>query len=232
MGQVNSPPGLSRHLGTVSTVEALEGELERRILEGDLRAGEHLREIELAQQYEVGRNTLRAAFDSLVRRGLLVKTRHRGVFVRVLTAADLADIYELRTALEVQAASRLASRRLVPKQARDALARMRRLTHRSPRSVLVEADLAFHGAIVAGTGSARLARAHAEMQVEIRLCLAQLTEDYASVEVLGEQHQEILRAIEAGDVDAAEAAVRSHLEDATDWLVDHAAAGAKTSGPA
>ncbi len=220
-----------RRLGTVSTVEALEGELERRILEGDLRPGEHLREIELAQQYEVGRNTLRAAFDALCRRGLLVKTRHRGVFVRILTARDLADIYELRMALEVQAASRLASRRMVPKEARGALARMRRLTHRSPRSVLVEADLAFHGAIVAGSGSPRLARAHADMQVEIRLCLAQLTEDYASVETLWGQHQEILRAIEAGNPEAAEAAVRSHLEEATAWLVERAAAEPEQPGP-
>ena len=215
----------TRPLGTVSTVDALQEELERRILEGDLRPGEHLGEIDLSEQYRVGRNTLRAAFDALVHRGLLARSRHRGVSVRVLTARDLADVYELRTALEVQAAVRLAARRLVPPEAEGALARLGRLTARSPRSEQVDADLAFHRSVVAGAGNARLTRAHAEMETEIRLCLAQLREEYASLRTLTAEHTGILRAIAAGDVAAAESAVRRHLEEATGWLVN-AAGGA------
>jgi hypothetical protein len=49
-----------RQLGTVSTAEALEQDLERRILQGDPARGEHLREIELSEEYGVGRHTLRA----------------------------------------------------------------------------------------------------------------------------------------------------------------------------
>ena len=95
---------MSLRLETVSTVHALERALEQRVLEGQFRPGEHLREIELSREYEVGRNTLRAAFDALVGRGILMKARNRGVFIRVLTERDLADVYELRAALEVQAA--------------------------------------------------------------------------------------------------------------------------------
>ena len=76
---------------TTSRVETLEDELERRVLEGRFKPGEHLGEIALAEEFDVGRNTLRAAFDGLAGRGLLVKSRNRGVFVRALTAHDLAD---------------------------------------------------------------------------------------------------------------------------------------------
>jgi DNA-binding GntR family transcriptional regulator len=214
-----------RKLRTVSTVEALQDDLERRVLEGEFRPGEHLREHELAEQYGVGRHTLRAAFDVLVRHGLLARERNRGVFVPELTPRDLGEIYELRTALEAQAFRTLAARREVPEPARDALARMRTLDGASPWRLLVQDDLAFHRAIVVGAGNERLARAHEHLQAEILLCLAQLVHGYAAVEELTAQHAELLAAIERGDPDEAEAALRAHLDRATAWLAEHAASG-------
>jgi DNA-binding GntR family transcriptional regulator len=211
---------------TTSRVETLEDELERQVLDGRFQPGEHLGEIALAEEFDVGRNTLRAAFDGLVRRGLLVKSRNRGVFVRALTAHDLAEIYELRTALEVQAARMLADRGLVPEAARTALTQHNRLGLRSSQRVVVEADLAFHRALVVGTGSARLTRAHKNLEIEILLCLAQLVQGYASVGQLAGEHGALLEAIEAGDPLGAETVIRHHLESATSWLVEHASAPA------
>ena len=210
-----------RRLGTVSTVQALEEDLERRTLDGEFQPGEHLREIELARQYDVGRNTLRAAFDGLAHRGLLIKSRNRGVFVRVLTGRDLAEVYELRAAIEVQAARSLAARRSVPEAARRALETEVRLTRGSARRDLVEADLAFHQAVVEGAGNSRLTAVHRDIAAEILLCLAQLMEtDYATVENLTAEHAEVLRAIEGGKPSSAESTIRRHLEAATAWLVN------------
>src|ERR1019366_2987087 len=100
--QCNTMATGPRRLGTVSTVQAREEVLGRRTLDGEFQPGEHLREVELARQCDVGRNTLRAAFDGLARRGLLIKSRNRGAFVRVLTRQDLVEVYELRSALEIQ----------------------------------------------------------------------------------------------------------------------------------
>ena len=212
-------------LGTVSTVQALEEDLERRTLGGEFQPGEHLREIELARQYDVGRNTLRAAFDGLARRGLLVKSRNRGVFVRVLTAQDLADVYELRAALEVQAARTLAARGAVPEDARDALARELGLSEDSPHRSRIEADLAFHRAIVAGAGNARMTRAYEDLASEIRLCLGQLVGEWATLRLLAAEHERILAAIGSGRPATAEAAVRHHLEGASARLISRSAAG-------
>jgi DNA-binding GntR family transcriptional regulator len=209
---------------TTSRVETLEDELERQVLDGRFKPGEHLGEIALAEEFDVGRNTLRAAFDGLVRRGLLVKSPNRGVFVRALTAHDLAEIYEVRTALEVQASRMLAERKWVPDAARSALAQQHRLGTRSSQRVVVEADLAFHHALVIGTGSARLIRAHKNLEVEILLCLAQLVRRYATVGQLAGDHAALLEAIESGAPAAAEAVIRHHLENATSWLIEHATA--------
>ncbi len=218
-----------RRLGTVSTVQALEDDLERRTLDGEFQPGEHLREIELARQYDVGRNTLRAAFDGLAHRGLLVKSRNRGVFVQALTTRDLAEVYELRTAIEVQAGRALAARRSVPEAASRALEAERRLTDSSSRRDLVEADLAFHRAIVDGAGNGRLGAVHQDIAAEILLSLAQLMEtDYATVGDLAAEHAEVLRAIETGKPASVEAVIRRHLETATAWLVSR---GARPGSP-
>jgi DNA-binding GntR family transcriptional regulator len=222
-----------RRLGTVSTVQALEDDLERRTLDGEFQPGEHLREIELARQYDVGRNTLRAAFDGLARRGLLVKSRNRGVFVRVLTTEDLAEVYELRAAIEVQAGRSLTARRSVPEAARQALEAERRLTDASPRRDLVEADLAFHRALVEAAGNGRLAAVHRDIAAEIRLSLAQLMEtEYSTVEALADEHAEVLHAVLSGRPAATEALIRRHLETATAWLVSRGRRPGRSPDPA
>jgi DNA-binding GntR family transcriptional regulator len=215
---------------TASRVETLEEALAREVLDGRFGPGEHLGEITLAEEYKVGRNTLRAALDGLVRRGLVTKARNRGVFVRALTAKDLGEIYELRTAIEAQAARTLAARRLVPDAARRALARHQGLGERSSQRLIVEADLAFHRAVVVGTGNARLIHAHEALGGEILLCLTQLVQGYAAVGQLAGEHAALLAAIESGRPASAEAVIRHHLEAATAWLVEHAKPGYTANG--
>jgi DNA-binding GntR family transcriptional regulator len=211
--------GKARQLRSVSVVEALEEALAGRILDGELAPGQHLRETELAEEYQVGRHTLRAAFDALVRRGLLQRARNRGVFVPEFTERDLIEVYGLRTALEVEAFRELAARKTVPDAAREAMGRYRTLNRRSPRRLLVEADLAFHRAIVAATGNARLVRAYDELQAEIELCLVQLVQDYAAGRELAAQHAELIAALESGRPATAETAIRAHLEHAVSQLL-------------
>ena len=210
---------------TTSRVETLEEALAREILDGRFPPGEHLGEISLAGEHRVGRNTLRAALDGLVRRGLVTKARNRGFFVRALTAQDLAEVYEVRTAIEVQAARTLAARRFVPETARRALAHHHGLGARASQRVIVEADLAFHRAVVAGTGNTRLIDAHQALAGEILLCLTQLVQGYAAVGQLAAEHGALLAAIERGRPASAEAVIRAHLENATTWLVEHASQG-------
>src|SRR6266516_2509030 len=204
--QIAAATPVLRELETVSVVEALQDDLGRRVLESEFKPGEHLRELELAEGYSVGRHTLRAAFDGLVRCGLLEKSRNKGVFVRRLTAH------------EVQAFRVLAARGEAPEEAKAAIAELRGLSSRSPRRLVVEADLAFHRAIVIGAGNAKLARAHEDLTSEVLLSLAQLVEGYATVRELIAMHTELLEAIESGRPAKAEAAIRDHLERATDWL--------------
>jgi len=211
-----------RLLATISVVEALEAELTRRLLSGDLRPGDRLREVELAEHYGVGRYTLRAAFDGLVRRGLLQRERGRGVTVAVLRSEDFAEICEARMALEALAARMLAARRVVPAAAQDALDQLDRLPADADWRLVADADLGFHRALIAATGNRRLQRMHADLEVEILLGMVQLGAGYATVPELAEEHRALLAAIAAGRPAAAERAARAHLGDAAAWFAEGA----------
>ena len=91
-------------LARVSTVDALVAALRSRILEGELAAGERLPERELTERYGVARHSVRAALRSLAAEGLVAIEPHRGASVASLDARGVRSLFELRAALELEAA--------------------------------------------------------------------------------------------------------------------------------
>ncbi len=76
--------------------------LREDIVKGVLPPGTALREQSLAERLAVSRNTLREAFRILEAQGLIDHRAHHGATVRVLTAADIREIYAIRTTLELR----------------------------------------------------------------------------------------------------------------------------------
>ena len=67
---------------------------------GELPAGTHLRQNEIASRFGVSSTPVREAFTSLAREGLVRQDAHRGVVVFVPSREDLEQNYEIRIALE------------------------------------------------------------------------------------------------------------------------------------
>jgi DNA-binding GntR family transcriptional regulator len=197
---------------TVSTVAALERALEDRILDGELGPGAHLREAELAGEYDVARHSLRAACDALVRRGLLSKRINRGFFVPALTIEDAREILLLRRAYELPVVRELAGRREAPPATLAALRAFESFEDNAPWRDLVRADIEFHRGLVGAAGNSRLERAHADLLAEVALCLTQMRSTYRASE-LAQEHHELVDALESGDPDRAEREFDAHFYD-------------------
>lgn len=88
--------------------------LRQLIIRGELRAGERLAEIPVAERLGVSRTPVRLAFRTLEQEGLLQKAGKRGLLVREFSEADVMCAIEVRGALEGLAARRLAERGLDP----------------------------------------------------------------------------------------------------------------------
>jgi len=212
-------PEVTDTLGRVSTVDALVSAIRRRVLSGEVAAGSKLREVELSQEYGVGRYSLRGALRVLTDEGLLRYEQNRGVFVPTISRDDVEDLYRLRTALEVEAA-RLALRRGATfDKAEEMVRRLEATTGSEPWEEATAADLGFHRAIVEAADSTRILRAFTGMQSELQLVLAQSREHYADPRRIGSEHREIMQALSSGDITTAESALRYHLEVAVQELL-------------
>jgi DNA-binding GntR family transcriptional regulator len=166
-----------RPLNRPSTVDLLAADLRREILDGALPEGARLVEQKLCEAYGVARHTLRAALRELAREGLVRIEPHRGAHVVHLEPSDVIALYELRAALELEAAHLALERHdgRFPAAVRSALDALTAACERdAPWSEVNDAHLALHAAIVAASGSPRIVAAHAALNGELLLFLLQL----------------------------------------------------------
>jgi len=189
----------ARPLERVSTVDALVVALRREVLDGARPGGSRLRERELCEAYGVARHTLRAALRALAAEGIVRIEPNRGASVARLSAQDVRWLYELRAALELEAAHLALERhggRLPGSVHAAQRALERACAGRAPAwSAVADAHLELHAALVAAAGSPRIAAAHATLAGEMRLFLLQLR-PHATARGLAEQHAALLVALE------------------------------------
>ena len=195
-----------------SVVDELAALLRAAILDGTTAPGAPLREIELSERYAVARHTLRAALRQLAAEGLVVIEPHRGARVATLDRDELLGLFEVRTALEVEAA-RLALERhdgTLPPDVHDALERLVASTRRTrgPWSAVADAHAGLHGAIVDAAGSRRLAAEYGRLAAELGLFLLQLKPVWP-LDRMRTHHEELVAGLEAEGPEV----LRRHLVD-------------------
>jgi DNA-binding GntR family transcriptional regulator len=205
-------------LATVSTVQAAANTLREQILDGHIEPGARLRETEFAERLGIARHSFRAATQILITEGLLVREPNRGVHVPVLEPNDLIDVFQLRTALELEAVRLVMAAGEIPEEAEESVRVLSGISDDAPWRSVVEPDMSFHRAIIDAAGSPRLARAYSSVQSEILLCLVQLRPYYHRPAEVAAEHVELIAAIRGGDVSEAEELFRVHLAEAADNL--------------
>jgi DNA-binding GntR family transcriptional regulator len=213
-----------RPLRRVSTVDALAEALRGEILAGNLEAGSRLREQRLCDTYGVARHSLRAALRSLATEGLVTIEPNRGASVARLTAEDARWLYELRAALEIEAAHLALERNggRLPASVHEALARLEHACAGGSWSEVNEAHAALHAAIVEGSGSPRITSAHAGLSGEMRLFLGALR-PHLPADQLAADHVALVEGLERD----GPSVLREHLRTAAETL---AGAGDRPGG--
>lgn len=207
-------------LGRTSTAERVAAILRRRITEGLFEPGARLSEEAIGTALGVSRNTLREAFRLLSHERLLVHELNRGVFVRRLTAEDVADLYRVRRLLEC------AAIRLAPARAERALEDLRGAVRDAEQAAAEQrwadvgtANMRFHQGVVELADSPRLDEMMRQVLAELRLGFHAMKNPRAFHEPYLGRNREILKLVEAGDMEGAERLLDDYLEDAARQLV-------------
>ncbi|MDP9791691.1 DNA-binding GntR family transcriptional regulator [Catenuloplanes nepalensis] len=211
-----------------STAERVADILRERITEGVFKPGTRLSEESLREALGISRNTLREAFRLLAHEGLLEHQLNRGVFVRLLTSADIRDLYAIRRILECGALRDLDA---VPAPSLDglrtAIETADEAASRGDWSAVGTANMRFHQAIADLAGSRRVAETVRALLAELRLVFLVVADPRALHEPYVAGNRALYELLAVGDVRAAEEALRRYLADAETQLLGAYAAAAR-----
>ena len=188
--------------------------IREEIVLGQLAPNQLISETELAAKLQVSRTPIREALQRLAAEGF-IKSEKRRWIVYQHTLEEIAEIYEVRSALEAYAA-RLAAIRGSSKM----LEELEQQVHNRPLSldqgddVMVTTNNLLHSTVAEASGNGRLRdlveesrRYYFNSQVAILYREADIRESQA-------QHVALLVALKSRDPDAAEAVVRHHVDHA------------------
>ncbi|WP_043839128.1 GntR family transcriptional regulator [Muricoccus aerilatus] len=192
------------------------------ILDGRLRPGETISEVQLAERLQVSRTPVREAVKRLVGQGLLEVVTTRGFRVFRPTAEDVAEVYFLRAAIEGAIARIAAGRRTAADidAMRDLHVRSREAAGQGDVPALVELNGRFHRILADACGSGRALAALEGLEPLVaayrRLSLLSPAHQAGSVA----EHARLIDLLEAGDGAAAEALMREHIAHAGRRVVE------------
>jgi len=197
------------------TTPQIYGALRDAIVRMEIKVGQSLSENEVAAQLGVSRTPVREAFIKLAETGLIEILPQRGTFVVEISANAVRDAQFIRESLElgvIREACREPRPGLIA-ALRDLIAVQKLAADDDDFDRFLIHDEAFHRTLAVGVGRERawrvIEREKGHMDRVRYLSLPTASPFY----LLIGQHERILDAVEAMDVQAAEAAVRQHLSE-------------------
>ncbi len=206
-------------LDRTSMVARLADALRQQIIDGALAPGTRLGEQSVAGHFQVSRHTLREAYRLLSHERLLVHQEHRGVFVRTLDEADVAEIYTTRRTVECAAVEFHTAGRTEVTAIRAAVRAGQRAAAHDRWTEVGTADLQFHSAVTALAGSRHLDDLMRRMLAELRLAFHVMGDPRRFHEPYLHRNDQIAGLIEQGDRSAAAVALRGYLDDAEEQIL-------------
>ena len=189
--------------------------LRKAILKGELKPGERLMEIALAERLGVSRTPVREAMRKLELEGLVVMIPRRGAQVANITEKDLNDVLEVRMALENLSIEN-ACARMTEEQLDELWKAARNFEDTMAEGNLVrlaEADVAFHEIIYKASDNKRLIQVLNNMREQIYRYRVEYLKEGETRDLLVKEHEELTKAIRERDVERAKQLSFQHIEN-------------------
>ncbi|HPU45883.1 MAG: GntR family transcriptional regulator [Clostridiaceae bacterium] len=189
--------------------------LRKAIISGDIKPGERLMEVALAEQMGVSRTPVREAIRRLEAEGLVTMVPRKGTHVSELSAKDIIDVLEVRGALD-KLATALAAKRMKPQQIR-ALESIHKqfvaCVEKANIDGAVRKDIEFHDAIYAASGNSRLIGVLSSLREHIYRFRVIYLRDMNIAEYVEQEHNQILNALREGNDELAAELSEKHIRN-------------------
>ncbi|ADL06841.1 GntR family transcriptional regulator [Thermosediminibacter oceani] len=188
--------------------------LREAIITGELKPGERLMEVQLAEEMGVSRTPVREAIRKLELEGLVVMIPRRGAYVSGLSLKDAADVFEVRQSLEGLAAA-LAAERITDEELESLeriLVEISEAAEKDDVDTVIKKDSEFHQILFKATRNDRLVQIINNLKEQIDRFRLQSFTNRARVRSLLEEHKKIVEAISDRNVELAKKLAEEHIE--------------------
>lgn len=200
--------------------------LRSMILSGEVKPGARLSERELARRVQVSRTPLREALGRLERDGLAISKPGLGYFAAEFDPALVAELYEFREILELQA-TRLAARRIGEagiRELRDIMRQLARFERKKKLSMdelreEVHLGLRIHEVIARESGNTLVSDALYQLYDRLRLLTWIDVLWFDAWSVTRREHRELVAAVIARDAERAAKVAQRHVRRSGDGAV-------------
>ena len=189
--------------------------LRQAILKGDLKPGERLLEVHLAERLGVSRTPIREAIRKLELEGLVLMIPRKGAEVARISQKSLQDVLEVRRALE-ELAVEIACARIREdglKALRQINAQFVVMTEHGDVQRITELDVEFHNQIYAATDNEKLQQLINNLQEQMYRYRMEYIKDREKWPVIVKEHKAIIDALAARDAEEAKRAIRTHISN-------------------
>jgi len=191
------------------------------IISGHLKPGERLMEIQLAEELGVSRTPVREAIRKLEQEGLVVMVPRKGAYVADISMKDIAEVFEIRGALEGLAAELAAER-----ATEEELERLERLLvaigeciERQDVDGMIEKDTEFHDLLFSASHNERLVQILSLLREQIQRFRSRTLARVERMKVALEEHKAIVEALGRRDSELARSLAEAHIESARSSLM-------------
>ncbi len=188
--------------------------IRERILKGEYKIGEKIKENQIASELRVSRTPIREAFKQLENEGLIDYIPNRGCFAKGFTRRDIEDLYAVRKALEILAVewavNRINQAEIDKLQEQSDL--MEFYTARKDGKKVLEINSDFHAVIYNASGSRFMAQVLRSYKEYIDQTRKVIFDERDYLEEIFQEHKAVLEAVKNRDVEGAKEAMAKHLD--------------------
>lgn len=201
--------------------EVIFNTLREAIIVGELRPGERLMEVQLAEKMGVSRTPVREAIRKLELEGLVAMLPRKGAHVAELSIKDMMDVLEVRASLDGLATA-LSASRITDAELKDLQHIYTQFASHVERDNLqgsIKKDVEFHDIIYRSSRNEKLIQINNNLREQVHRFRVIYLKDYISPKEIVKEHAEIYDAISNRDPAMAQEVAWKHIKNQEETIV-------------
>mgnify|MGYP000954294396 CR=1 FL=1 len=201
--------------------EVIFNTLRDAIIVGELKPGERLMEVQLAEKMGVSRTPVREAIRKLELEGLVNMVPRKGAHVADLSVKDIMDVLEVRASLD-GLATFLAAQRITEDELKELKRVQEQFTNYVGKDNLqgsIKKDVEFHDIIYRSSRNEKLIQIANNLREQVQRFRVIYLKDYSSTKELIKEHADIYEAILARDPETAQKVAQRHIKNQEETII-------------